>query len=88
MSVKPHPMSGSDQCKSKLLFQQWFSRYPLIPNPTDVNKQEKYDFVVEIGWPQFSLMQRARKGNIKEYGYPFPWTKAEYWAEKETPVNA
>ena len=88
MPVKPPPMSDSEQYKAKLLFQRWFSRYPDIPNPTDVNKQEKFNFVVEIGWPQFSLMQQTRKGNIKEYGYPFPWTKAEYWVEKETPANA
>jgi len=87
MTVKPPTMSVTDQAKAQKLFGQWFSLHPHIPNPTDVNKQEKYDFVAEIGWPQFSLMQRARKSNIKQYGYPFPWTKAEYWAKKETPVN-
>ena len=77
--VKPPPMSPEEQEEAKALFELWFSEHPHIPNPTDVNKQEKYYFAVSIGWPRLSLMQRARKNNVKQYGYPFPWTKREYW---------
>lgn len=77
--VKDYSMSPEDAAMAKLLFKEWFERYPNIENPTDINKKEKHEYMAEIGWKQFQLMQRARKTNTKVYGYPFPWTKKDYW---------
>ena len=65
--------------EAKNHFKEWFELYPEIKNPTDCNTQDKYAYFVEKGWPQLELMQKARKQNEKKYGYPFEWTKPEYW---------
>lgn len=77
------PMTQEDIALAKILFKEWFSRHPNIHNPTDINKREKFNFMAEIGWKKFMLMQRARKTNIRVYGYPFPWTKADYWQKQK-----
>ncbi len=77
--IEAHPMSQADQDKAKALYGEWFSQYPDIKNPSDINCQTKYDYFMTAGWETLQLMQQARKGNVKQYGYPFEWTKSEYW---------
>lgn len=39
--------------------------YPDIKNPSDINSQEKADFLVKKGFENISLMQKARKQAYK-----------------------
>ena len=77
------PLSEAHEARAKELFREWFERHPYLANPTDINREEKYDYAVEIGWSAFGLMQRARKSNVAAYGYPYPFTKAEYWQQQQ-----
>ena len=43
------------------LYALWFSRYPEIQNPTDINRKCKFDFAMEIGYENLKRMQTARK---------------------------
>jgi len=70
-----------DVRQAKALFARWFAKYPTVPNPTDINSRAKFNFAVEIGYDNLSLMLRFRKSNVKRTGYPYPWTQAEYWLE-------
>ena len=83
MSKSKHPLSSDDQDKAKALFSDWFSKYPNIKNPTDINSRQKYDYFMKAGWETLQLMQKARKTNVGQYGYPSPWTKAEYWTTEK-----
>ena len=47
------------------LYREWFARYPEIPNPSDVNRREKYDYMIEIGWEGCKAMHRARKASAR-----------------------
>lgn len=69
-------ISEEEQVVAKELYGRWFSMYPGIQNPTDPNRKEKYDFMIEIGWDSYRIMQKARKCNS---GERFEWTKKEYW---------
>jgi hypothetical protein len=64
------------------LYKIWFEKYPKISNPTDMNCVPKWHFITEIGPEKTVLMQRARKGNLKKDGYPYPWTKGKYWKDQ------
>ncbi len=75
-------MNENDQIVAKELYKIWFSRNPDIKNPSDINREEKFDFAVDIGWYGVELMQRARKANTKKNGFPFDWTKQKYWEGK------
>jgi len=77
----PHPMTPEEQDKAKTLYGEWFAKYPGVKNPSDINCQTKYDHFMKAGWENLQLMQRARKSNVKKYGYPSPWTKPEYWTD-------
>ncbi len=59
------------------LYRRWFVRYSDLKNPTDINSKEKFEYAFEIGWNNFSLMQKARKANTVKNGFPYPWTKPE-----------
>ena len=73
-----------DRNKAKLLFCEWFSLYPELENPTDINFNEKFEFLQEIGWEGAVMMEKARKQNTATNGYPNPWTKPKFWDEKKT----
>jgi hypothetical protein len=73
------PLTESDQAAAKELYRKWFALHPAVKNPSDMNSKAKFDFAGSIGWENLRLMQRARKANVKTYGYPFPWTQADYW---------
>jgi|APSaa5957512493_1039668.scaffolds.fasta_scaffold184864_1 hypothetical protein len=77
----PNPMTQEDQDKAKALFKAWFAQHPDVKNPSDINCQTKYDYFMKSGWENLQLMQRARKSNVEQYGYPSPWTKPEFWLE-------
>ncbi len=77
--IESHPMTREEQEKAKTLYGEWFALHPDVKNPSDINCQLKYDYFMEAGWEKLQLMQRARKSNVKQYGYPSPWTKPEYW---------
>ena len=52
--------------KAKDLYDRWFATHPDVTrpgvkNPTDINTERKFRFAMDIGWEDFSLMQRARK---------------------------
>ena len=75
-------LTAEEQRIARGLFQEWFTANPGIKNPTDPNTQEKYDNMVRLGWELFSLMQQARKFNTEINGYPYQWTRWEYWEKK------
>ncbi len=81
-AIKPAPLESTPELlgQAKSHFQEWFELHPNTKNPTDCNTQDKYAYFVEKGWHQLELMQKARKQNRKEHGYPFEWTKPEYWS--------
>ena len=81
VAIRPAPLEKTPELaeQAKNHFQGWFELHPGIKNPTDCNTQDKYAYFVERGWTQLELMQKARKQNKKTYGYPFEWTKPEYW---------
>ena len=64
-------LADSDARFAKELYLVFFKRHGL-KNPTDMNARVKFEYAVEIGWDNFSLMQRARKSNTKQNGYPYP----------------
>lgn len=43
------------------LFKEWFRLHPDQKNPTDLNTQEKWDWMMNKGFPAFRVMQQARK---------------------------
>lgn len=77
--VKVTKLKGYDREWAKRLYQQWFSRYPEIDNPTDLNMEIKLEYLREIGWEAAVTMQKARKENVKSKGYPNSWTMPKYW---------
>lgn len=78
-AIKPPPLSQEDEARAKSLYQQWFKLYPEMANPIDINRQEKYDHLLSIGFDDAYLFVRARKGNLAVHGYPYTWTQPEYW---------
>jgi len=72
-------LAPNQETLARELYGEWFSIHPNIENPSDINKKEKYEFAVSIGWEKCRLMQLARKSNLKINNYPYPWTKPEYW---------
>ncbi len=75
-------MSIAEQEEAKRLYGEWFKYYPDIKNPSDINSKFKFDHVMGIGWEKLKLMQKARKLNVSRFGYPFDWTKSDYWKER------
>ena len=64
------------------LYALWFSRYPEIQNPTDINRKSKFDFAMEIGYENLKRMQTARKQASKNRRvnlFVFP----QYWTYKK-----
>ena len=51
-------LTESDAKSAKELYLVFFKRHG-IKNPTDMNCREKFEYAVEVGWDNFSLMQRA-----------------------------
>jgi|SaaInlV_100m_DNA_3_1039692.scaffolds.fasta_scaffold36761_1 adenine-specific DNA glycosylase len=76
------PLTATQAQSAKNLYEKWFKRHPDIKNPTDINREEKFNFAIELGWNSFRLMQQARKSNVDKFNYPFPWTHADYWKKQ------
>jgi hypothetical protein len=47
----------------ELDYELFARRHPGIKNPTDINKECKFNFAMEIGWKRFHAMQNARKAS-------------------------
>ena len=62
--IETHPMTQVDQDKAKALFGEWFSQYPDIKNPSDINCQTKYDYFMKAGWENLQLPNN--KGDTQE----------------------
>lgn len=74
-----------DEEIAKAGFEEWFSRFPDIDNPTDFNLAAKYNFAIEMGWEVFGMMQAARKKHSSSKNDLYPWTTMAYWqANKPT----
>lgn len=58
-------LTTSEVKKAKSLYKEFWSMYPDIKNPSDINSQEKADFLVKKGFDNISLMQKARKQAYK-----------------------
>lgn len=79
--VKVTKLENYDRDWAKELYCKWFSKYPHVENPTDIDLDEKAAFLREIGWKAAVTMQKARKENTKPNGYPNPWTMPDFWKE-------
>ena len=77
------PLGAYEERHARNLYGKWFRENPKVKNPSDVNSSDKFNFAMDIGWPRLALMQKARKANTGKYGYPYPWTKWEYWEGKQ-----
>lgn len=62
-------------------YRDFFRSHPGVRNPSEINSSEKWRFFADKGWGTLSLMTKARKFNTEAHGYPFPWTKPEYWED-------
>jgi len=58
-------LTPSEIKKAKSLYKEFWSMYHDIKNPSDINSQEKADFLVKKGFDNISLMQKARKQAYK-----------------------
>lgn len=58
-------LTPSEVKKAKSLYKEFWSMYPDIKNPSDINSQEKADFLLKKGFDNISLMQKARKQAYK-----------------------
>jgi hypothetical protein len=47
--------------EAKKLYEEFWSIYPNIKNPSDINSPEKANFLIKKGFESIKLMQRARK---------------------------
>ena len=47
--------------RTELDYRDFSVKYPGIKNPSDINKKEKFDFAMQIGWLRLRNMQAARK---------------------------
>ena len=54
-------LTDSEKKEAKKLYQEFWELNPDMKNPSDINKQEKADFLKKKGFENISLMQKARK---------------------------
>ncbi len=54
-------LTASEEKKAKKLYKEFWKINPNMKNPSDINKQEKADFLKEKGFESIRLMQKARK---------------------------
>ena len=76
-------LTPAEERIAKSLYADWFKKNPGVKNPTDPNTREKFDYMKSLEWELFSLMQQARKFNTEANKYPYPFTKWEYWDERQ-----
>lgn len=46
------------------LYEEFWSEHPDIKNPSDINCQEKANFLMKHGYKMIALMQKARKASL------------------------
>lgn len=76
-------MTPEETAIAKGSFRDFYREHPGVRNPTDINSSEKWHFYASRGWGTLSLMIKARKFNQTANGFPFPWTKPEYWRDQK-----
>jgi len=54
-------LTTKEEKKAKKLYKEFWKINPGMKNPSDINKQEKADFLEDKGFESISLMQKARK---------------------------
>ena len=72
-------LSEQEEEKAKKLYKEFWDKYPNIPNPTDINTKEKFDFFKTKTYEDLQLMQQARKIGSKTY----PFTKENYFLNEK-----
>ena len=73
-------MTREEIAIAKGSYRDFFRQYPGVRNPSEINSSEKWHFFADgHGWGTLSLMIKARKAHQEANGFPFPWTKPEYW---------
>lgn len=70
----------SSETQAKNLYKEFFTRYPGVRNPTDLNDSRKYCYAMDIGYHNLRLMQSARKRANSADGVNM-WVFPEYWEE-------
>lgn len=61
MNQVKQTLSPEEVAEATELYKEFWRRHPDLKNPSDINCQEKADFLIEQGFPRINLMQRARK---------------------------
>ena len=75
-------MTAEEIAIAKGSYRDFFRSHPGVRNPTDINCSEKWHFFADrSGWGTLSVMVKARKYHQSANGFPFPWTKPEYWED-------
>jgi hypothetical protein len=59
-------LTPEEEAEARALYEEFWVRYPMQKNPSDINTYEKATFLVMKGFEKIALMQRARKA-----AYPF-----------------
>ena len=62
-------MRKEDIERAKNLYRYFWQLYPGIPNPSEINTKEKFDFLKLISYQDLALMQRVRKQGAKKYPF-------------------
>ncbi len=73
-------LTNRQQTQAQEDYGWFFMLYPDSKNPTDMNTQEKWDFVQAIGFERYSYMLAARKAKTK---YRLDFTKPDFWVGQE-----
>lgn len=69
-----------NQPHEREFYRTFFEFYNDLANPTDPNCEEKYDFIMGIGFENTRAMQRLRKNKAWCRNNPhIDFTKLEYW---------
>ena len=54
-------LTPEEEDEARKLYEEFWNIHPDIKNPTDINRKEKANFLIQKGFEKIRLMQRARK---------------------------
>jgi len=54
-------LSDAEEAEARALYKEFWDMHPKIKNPSDINRVEKANFLIQKGFEKIRLMQRARK---------------------------
>ena len=69
-------LTDRQQNQAQLDYGIFFRDNPGQKNPTDANTQEKWEYMISIGFERYSYMLAARKAKTQ---YRLSFTKPEFW---------